>query len=63
MPYIKRGNKCLVDTLQMYYDDAGKPYLFVEMDGLSWDSREYDTNEEFLQSIIDHAYNVTMGKE
>ena len=62
------GNKCLVDTLKVYNkidEVVGKDEvsIFVEIDGFSWDSSEYDTLEEFLQSIINHAYNVTLGKE
>lgn len=61
------GNKCLVDTLKVYNkieEEIGREVsLFVEMDGFSWDSSEYPTLEEFLQSIINHAYKVTMGEE
>lgn len=62
------GNKCLVDTFKVYNkidEVVGKEEvsIFVEMDGFSWDSSEYDTLEEFLQSIINRAYKVTMGEE
>jgi hypothetical protein len=61
------GNKCLVDTFRVWDNegdiDKKDISIFVEMDGLSWDSSEYATLEEFLQSIINYAYNVTMGKE
>ena len=62
------GNKCLVDTFRVWdkYNEAVDKKdisIFVEMDGFYWDSSEYDTLEEFLQSIINHAYKVTMGEE
>ncbi len=73
MPEKKLGNKCLVDSCQIEterrdeYDEDGEikktNSLFVEMDGQHWDSKEYENLGEFLQSIIDHAHNVSMGKE
>ena len=71
MPRKALGNKCLVDTFKIYNNETGeekskfhpKNAIFVEMDGFSWDSSEYDTLQEFLQSIIDHSYRVAMGKE
>jgi hypothetical protein len=70
MPNKKLGNKCLVDTFKIYDGNEDKTEefkidssIFVEMDGLHWDSSEYDSMEEFLQSIINHSYLVAMGKE
>ena len=66
--FESESKKCLVDTFKIY-DEDGKDVedfnnqVFVEMDGFNWDSLEYDTLEEFLQSIINHAYAVAMGRE
>jgi hypothetical protein len=76
MPKPCVGDKVLVDTMKIYrknYTHNGLRKdkelnskllnIFVELDGQSWDSDEYDNLEEFLQSIINHSYNVSMGKE
>lgn len=60
----EKGMKCLVDSFKIFTDEHGFPRsVFVEMDGQYWDSREFDSYKEFLQSIIDHAHNVSIGKE
>lgn len=70
MPKKELGNKCLVDTVKLFIDENNgemirkrKTNIFVEMDGFSWESDEYECLEDFLQAIIDHVYNVSMGKE
>lgn len=68
MPEKKLGNKCLVDTARIYNEngesiDVLLPQIAVEMDGFMWESTDYETLEEFFQAIIDHAYDVAMGKE
>lgn len=76
MPKPCVGDKILVDTLKVYKKhythnglrkdkqlDIKKLNIFVEVDGQSFDSEEYDTPEEFLQGIINLSYNVAMGKE
>ena len=57
MPKAEFGQKCLVDTFKILPNGC----LFIEMDGLSWDSSEYESNVEMLQSIVDHAYSVSLG--
>lgn len=65
-----KGSRCLVDTFKIYdgNEDKTKEFqddcaIFVEMDGQHWDSSEYDTLKDFLQSIVDHSRLVAMGKE
>ena len=59
------GDKCLVDTVKVYNkidEEINKEIsIVIEMDGIQWESAEYDTLEKFLQSIINRAYEVTMG--
>jgi hypothetical protein len=72
MPETKLGAKVLVDTFKVHGFKNGEPTkeiphekltMFVEMDGFSWDSDEYSSLAEFLQAIVDHAYEVSMGNE
>jgi hypothetical protein len=61
------GDKCLVDTVKVYNkidEEINKEIsIVVEMDGIQWESTEYATLEEFLQSIINRTYKVAMGEE
>lgn len=52
------GMKTLVDTFIIDKDG-----IFVEMDGIHFDSKEYDSLVDFLQDIVDRTYRVAMGEE
>lgn len=51
------GDRAIVDTAKM-----GEDYIFVEMDGLHFDSTEYPDCVSFFQAIADRARLVSLGK-
>lgn len=73
MVKIAVGQKCLVDTAKVYKINRNEGtlkeiphknlYISIEMDGFQWESTDYPCLTDFLQSLIDHGYDVAMGKK
>jgi hypothetical protein len=51
------GDKCFCDTFTV-----SNGCLLAEVDGVSFDSNEYNDYAEFMQAIINRVYDCAMGK-
>ena len=64
LKYYRKYNH--VDSAKILNEDGQFPeeekFLLCEIDGFEWDSGEYDSLEEMIQSIIDHAIEVYEGE-
>ena len=57
----KLGDLCFADTLKVW-SEGNKIVLFAEVDGLHFDSREYRTKKQWLQSIVRRVYDCSLGR-
>ena len=57
----KLGDLCFADTLKVW-SEGNKIVLFAEVDGFHFDSREYRTKKQWLQSIVRRVYDCSLGR-
>ena len=59
------GDKCFADSITVYNNGkkvSGKNItLFAEVDGMHFDSSEYNTKQDWLNDIVKRVYDCAMG--
>ena len=65
------GDKCCADSMKIWdmtgfkgedITETGKIALSAEVDGIEFDSAEYNSPQDWLQAITERVYDCAMGK-